>query len=68
MRATKQALWHALEVGLTQARNDASEEIWRLRNHPDHAEGVRAWREKRPARWQGRLDDRRAGSHDRTSG
>ncbi|MDT5137757.1 MAG: hypothetical protein QOD58_2019 [Mycobacterium sp.] len=52
MRATKQALWHALEVGLTQARNDARDEIWRLRNHPDHAEGVQAWREKRPARWQ----------------
>ncbi|BCO35880.1 enoyl-CoA hydratase/isomerase family protein [Mycobacterium heckeshornense] len=52
MRATKKALWHALETGLTQARSAASEEIWRLRDHPDHAEGVRAWREKRPARWQ----------------
>jgi enoyl-CoA hydratase/carnithine racemase len=51
MRATKQALWHSLEVGLTDARNAAVEEIWRLRNHPDHAEGVRAWREKRSARW-----------------
>ena len=52
MRATKRALWYALEVGLTQARDAASEEIWRLRNHPDHAEGVQAWREKRSARWQ----------------
>ncbi len=52
MRATKKALWRSLEVGLTQARDDAREDIWRLRNHPDHAEGVRAWREKRPARWQ----------------
>jgi enoyl-CoA hydratase/carnithine racemase len=51
MRATKKALWHALEVGLTQARDDARAEIWRLRNHPDHAEGTRAWREKRPAHW-----------------
>jgi enoyl-CoA hydratase/carnithine racemase len=51
MRATKQALWHSLEVGLTEAKSSAAEEIWRLRNHPDHAEGVRAWREKRPARW-----------------
>jgi enoyl-CoA hydratase/carnithine racemase len=52
LRATKKALWHALEVGLTQARDDAGEQIWRLRNHPDHAEGVRAWRDKRPANWQ----------------
>ena len=59
MRATKKALWHALEVGLTQARDAASEEIWRLRNHPDHAEGVHAWREKRAARWQ---PHRRGGS------
>ncbi|OBH94840.1 enoyl-CoA hydratase/isomerase family protein [Mycobacterium sp. E2733] len=52
MRATKKALWHSLEVGLSAATHAASEEIWRLRNHPDHAEGVRAWRDKRPASWQ----------------
>jgi enoyl-CoA hydratase/carnithine racemase len=52
MRATKKALWHSLEVGLSTARDAAAEDIWRLRNHPDHAEGVRAWRQKRPARWQ----------------
>lgn len=52
MRATKKALWRSLEVGLTEARNDASEVIWALRNHPDHAEGVRAWREKRAPTWQ----------------
>ncbi|OBJ01673.1 enoyl-CoA hydratase [Mycobacterium alsense] len=52
MRATKQALWHSLEVGMTQARNDAAGEIWRLRNHPDHGEGARAWREKRAPQWQ----------------
>lgn len=52
MRATKKALWHSLEVGLSAAKHAASEEIWRLRNHPDHAEGVRAWRDKRPASWQ----------------
>ena len=52
LRATKQALWHALEVGLTQARDDAREEIWQLRDHPDHAEGARAWLEKRTPRWQ----------------
>ncbi|KUI22483.1 enoyl-CoA hydratase [Mycobacterium sp. GA-1285] len=52
MRATKKALWHSLEVGLSEAKAAATEEIWRLRDHPDHAEGVRAWREKRPAQWQ----------------
>ncbi len=51
MRATKKALWHSLEVGLSEARRVAGDEIWRLRNHPDHAEGVRARREKRPAHW-----------------
>jgi enoyl-CoA hydratase/carnithine racemase len=52
MRATKRALWRSLDIGLTQARAEAAEEIWRLRNHPDHAEGVRAWRDKRPASWE----------------
>lgn len=52
MRATKKALWRSLEVGLSEAKREAGDEIWRLRNHPDHAEGVRAWREKRPAQWQ----------------
>jgi enoyl-CoA hydratase/carnithine racemase len=51
MRATKKALWHSLEVGLSDARDAALEEIWRLRNHPDHAEGVRAFVDKRPANW-----------------
>jgi enoyl-CoA hydratase/carnithine racemase len=51
MRATKKALWYSLEVGLSEAENAAAEEIWRLRNHPDHAEGVRAFVEKRSAKW-----------------
>ena len=52
MRATKKALWHSLEVGLSEAKSMATAEIWRLRDHADHAEGVRAWRDKRPANWQ----------------
>ncbi|MDG5483791.1 enoyl-CoA hydratase/isomerase family protein [Mycolicibacterium gadium] len=52
MRATKKALWRSLDVGLSEAKREASDEIWRLRNHPDHAEGVQASREKRPAHWQ----------------
>ncbi|OBK39232.1 enoyl-CoA hydratase [Mycobacterium sp. 1245111.1] len=51
MRATKKALWRSLEVGMAQARSEAADEIWRLRNHPDHGEGVRAWREKRIPQW-----------------
>jgi enoyl-CoA hydratase/carnithine racemase len=52
MRATKKALWRSLEMGLSEAKREASDEMWRLRNHPDHAEGARAWREKRAAHWQ----------------
>lgn len=52
LRATKKALWRSLEVGLTQARSEAADVIWRLRNHPDHSEGARAWSEKRTPRWQ----------------
>ncbi|MCV7089129.1 enoyl-CoA hydratase/isomerase family protein [Mycobacterium interjectum] len=56
MRVTKKALWHSLEVGMTQARTDAADEIWRLRNHPDHSEGAQAWRDKRTPRWQALSD------------
>jgi enoyl-CoA hydratase/carnithine racemase len=52
LRATKIALWHSLEVGLHDACDHARELIWELRNHPDHAEGARAWREKRQPQWQ----------------
>ncbi|OBG91885.1 enoyl-CoA hydratase [Mycobacterium sp. E3251] len=51
LRATKKALWRSLDVGMTQARGEAAERIWQLRNHPDHGEGARAWREKRTPRW-----------------
>lgn len=51
MRATKKALWRSLEVGMSRARSEAAEEIWRLRNHADHSEGARAWREKRTPQW-----------------
>lgn len=52
MRATKQALWRSLEVGLTQARNEAATVIDRLAGHPDQEEGARAYLEKRRPRWQ----------------
>jgi enoyl-CoA hydratase/carnithine racemase len=52
MRATKKALWRSLEVGLSQARNEAAIAIDRLAGHPDQEEGARAWLEKRAPRWQ----------------
>lgn len=51
-RATKKALWRSLEIGLSDAKREAAEEIWKLRNHPDHAEGARAFLEKRPPNWR----------------
>jgi enoyl-CoA hydratase/carnithine racemase len=52
MRATKKALWRSLEVGLTQAREEAATMIDALAGHPDQEEGSRAWLEKRPPQWQ----------------
>jgi enoyl-CoA hydratase/carnithine racemase len=52
MRATKQALWRSLEVGLTQAREEAAHMIDALAGHPDQDEGARAFLEKRVPRWQ----------------
>ncbi|MGE2734230.1 enoyl-CoA hydratase/isomerase family protein [Mycolicibacterium vaccae] len=52
MRATKKALWRSLEIGLSEARGAAAEDIRRLLDHPDRAEGVRAWRERRSPQWQ----------------
>lgn len=51
-RATKKALWRSLEMSLSEARRVAAEDIWQLRDHPDRAEGVRAWRERRRPQWQ----------------
>ncbi|OMC29499.1 enoyl-CoA hydratase [Mycobacterium sp. GA-1841] len=34
MRVTKKALWRSLEVGLTQARQEAAEAIRQMHNHP----------------------------------
>ncbi len=52
LRATKQALWRSLEVGLTTAREEAATVIDGLAGHPDQEEGARAWLEKRRPRWQ----------------
>jgi enoyl-CoA hydratase/carnithine racemase len=52
LRATKRALWRSLEVGLSQAREEAAIAIDRLAGHPDQEEGARAWLAKRAPRWQ----------------
>ena len=52
LRATKRALWRSLEMGLTQARRAAADDIRQLHDHPDRYEGARAWREKRRPNWE----------------
>ena len=51
MRATKQALWSALEVGLTDACRAGARAVVSLWGHPDQEEGPRAFAEKREPRW-----------------
>jgi enoyl-CoA hydratase/carnithine racemase len=55
MAATKRALWHALEVGLTEACRAGAKELVSMWGHPDQAEGPRAFAERREAVWA-RLD------------
>ena len=52
MRATKRALWGALEMGLTDASRAGAQELMGMWGHPDQTEGPRAFAEKRAARWQ----------------
>ena len=52
MRATKRALWGALEMGLTDASRAGAQEMIDMWGHPDQAEGPRAFAEKRDAVWK----------------
>ncbi|MDN3357562.1 enoyl-CoA hydratase/isomerase family protein [Actinomadura sp. DC4] len=52
LRATKRALWGALEQGLTDACRAGAAELVSLWGHPDQTEGPAAFAEKRPARWK----------------
>lgn len=52
MRATKRALWGALEQGLTDACRSGGQELVSMWGHPDQEEGPRAFAEKREARWR----------------
>jgi enoyl-CoA hydratase/carnithine racemase len=52
MRATKKALWGALEMGLTDACRAGAAELVSMWGHPDQAEGPQAFAEKREPVWQ----------------
>ena len=51
MRATKKALWGALEMGLTDACRAGAQQLVSMWGHPDQAEGPRAFAEKREPKW-----------------
>ena len=52
VRATKRALWQAMELGLTDACKTGAKEMVGLWGHPDQTEGPAAFAEKREPRWQ----------------
>jgi enoyl-CoA hydratase len=52
MRASKRALWRALELGLTDACRAGVEELVAVWGHPDQLEGPLAFSEKREPAWQ----------------
>ncbi len=51
MRATKKALWGALEHGLTDACRAGARHLVSMWGHPDQEEGPKAFAEKRAAVW-----------------
>jgi enoyl-CoA hydratase len=51
MRLTKQALWGALETGLTEACRAGARHLVDMWGHPDQDEGPRAFAERREPRW-----------------
>ena len=57
MRATKKALWGALEVGLTDACRAGAKELVSMWGHPDQEEGPRAFAEKREPVWAPLTDE-----------
>ena len=51
MRATKKALWGALELGLTDACRAGAKDLVSMWGHPDQNEGPLAFAEKREPQW-----------------
>jgi enoyl-CoA hydratase/carnithine racemase len=54
VRASKQAAYEGLEVGLREAMSRHYDELRRMVKSADFVEGPKAFAEKRPPRWQGR--------------
>jgi enoyl-CoA hydratase/carnithine racemase len=52
MAASKQALWRALETGLTEACREGALRVSGLWGHPDQVQGPVAFTERRDAAWQ----------------
>ena len=52
MRATKRALWGALELGLTDACRAGAAELVAMWGHPDQTEGPLAFVERREPDWE----------------
>lgn len=57
MRATKEALWGALEQGLTDGWRAGARQLASMWGHPDQEEGRRAAADKRPPAWQPLSDE-----------
>lgn len=65
LKATKAALWTALELGLTEACRAGAKHLVEIWGHPDQTEGPQAFVEKREPRW---LDPRPAPAGGGTTG
>jgi enoyl-CoA hydratase/carnithine racemase len=53
VRETKHQIYRDLHRGAADAVVEAERLLEEMIRHPDYGEGVRAWMEKRAARWQG---------------
>ena len=51
MKATKKAIWSALELGLSDACRLGSQHLISVWGHPDQTEGPKAFMEKREPKW-----------------